>query len=167
MSLRSAELEERVVRDVDAGTQPDRDLQYAAGDPNAGEDPNVTGVAYRNSQPSAFDADPTTPDPGKTTELYDIDARTDDMSEQDPPNNGTLNTEGPLGVDTNQLIGFDIVTRGTSPDGDRGYAALDPANEGGSRFYKINLNTGDATNIGRIASGNTQVEGLAIPIGQR
>jgi hypothetical protein len=65
------------------GTQPDGDLQYAAGDPNAGQGPNVTGVAYRNSQPSAFDADPTTVDPGKTTELYDIDAFTDDMSEQD------------------------------------------------------------------------------------
>ena len=144
------------------GTQPDQDLQYAAGDPNAGQNPNVTGVAYRNSQPSAFDADP-----GKTTELYDIDARTDDMSEQDPPNNGTLVTEGSLGINTNQLIGFDIVTRGASPSGDRGFAALDPAVEGGSKFYKINLNTGDATRLGAIAGGNAKVEGLAIPIGQR
>ena len=149
------------------GTQPDGDLQYAAGDLNAGQDPNVAGVAYRNSQPSAFDADTTTPDPGKTTELYDIDARTDDMSEQDPPNNGTLVTEGSLGVDTNQLIGFDIVTRGASPDGDRGYAALDPAATGGSKFYAIDLNNGDATRIGPIAGGNARVEGLAIPIGQR
>jgi hypothetical protein len=151
---------------VTPGTQPDRDLQYAAGDPNAGQDPNVTGVAYRNSQPSAFDADPTTVDPGKTTELYDIDARTDDMSEQDPPNNGTLITEGSLGVNTNQLIGFDIVTRGASPSGDRGYAALNAPSRGGSKFYKINLNTGDATKIGTIASGSAKVEGLAIPIGQ-
>lgn len=148
------------------GTQPDQDLKYAAGDPNAGQNPNVAGVAYRNSQPSAFDADPTTVDPGKTTELYDIDARTDDMSEQDPPNNGTLITEGSLGVNTNQLIGFDIVTRGASPAGDRGFAALDPSSPGGSKFYKINLNTGDATSIGKIAGGNANVEGLAIPIGQ-
>ena len=88
------------------------------------------------------------------------------MSEQDPPNNGTLNTEGPLGVDTNQLIGFDIVTRGASPDGYRGYAALDPANEGGSRFYKINLNTGDATNIGRIASGTPRSRDSPSPSGR-
>ena len=157
----------RGLRSATPGTQPDGDLQYAAGDPNAGQDPNVAGVAYRNSQPSAFDADTTTPDPGKTTELYDIDARTDDMSEQDPPNNGTLVTEGSLGVDTNQLIGFDIVTRGASPDGDRGYAALDPAATGGSKFYAIDLNNGDATRIGPIAGGNARVEGLAIPIGQR
>jgi hypothetical protein len=147
------------------GTQPDKDLKYAAGDPNAGQDPNVTGVAYRNSQPSAFDADPTTVDQGKTTELYDIDARTDDMSEQDPPNDGTLNTVGSLGVNTNKLIGFDIVTRGTSPAGDRGYAALD-ISKGGSKFYKINLNTGDATKIGTISGGGAKVEVLAIPIGQ-
>ena len=50
---------------VAPGTQLDRDLQYADGDRNAGTDPNVTGVAYRNSQSSAF---------GGTTELYDIDA---------------------------------------------------------------------------------------------
>lgn len=152
---------------VDTGAAiVDVDLQYAVGDPNAGQDPNVAGVAYRNSQPSAFDVDPTNPEPGKITELYDIDARTDDMSEQDPPNNGTLITEGPLGVDTNQLIGFDIVTRGASPAGDRGYAALDPAAAGASRFYKVNLNTGDVTRIGTIAGGNAKVEGLAIPIGQ-
>jgi len=144
---------------VAPGTQPDGDLQYALLDPNAGENPAVTAVAYRNSRPAAFGT--------MNTELYDIDARTDDMSEQDPPNNGTLNTEGPLGVNTNRLVGFDIVTRGTSPAGDRGYAAMDPASKGRSKFYKINLNTGDATNIGKIAGGKTRVEGLAIPIRQK
>lgn len=141
------------------GTQPDRDLQYAAGDPNAGRDPNVTGVAYTNSRPAAFGT--------MNTVLYDIDARTDDMSEQDPPNDGTLNTVGPLGVNTSQLVGFDIVTRGASPAGDRGYAALDPAGKQDSKFYKINLNNGKATSIGKIGNGNARIEGLAIPIGQK
>jgi hypothetical protein len=36
-----------------------------------------------------------------------------------------------------------------------------------SKFYKINLNTGDATKIGTIAGGKATVEGLAIPIRQR
>ncbi len=146
------------------GTQPDRDLQYAAGDPNAGTDPNVTGVAYRNSQPAAFNIPG---GPVNTTELYDIDARTDDMSEQDPPNNGTLVTEGPLGVNTNRLVGFDIVTRGDSPAGDRGFAALQRRGSGSSSFYGVNLDTGKATRIGTIGGGNANVEGLAIPIGQR
>jgi hypothetical protein len=149
------------------GTQPDRDLQYAAGDPrdpNAGTDPNVTGVAYRNSQPTAFNIPG---GPVNTTELYDIDARTDDMSEQDPPNNGTLVTEGSLGVNTNRLVGFDIVTRGDSPAGDRGFAALQRRGSGSSSFYGVNLDTGKATRIGTIGGGNANVEGLAIPIGQR
>ncbi len=140
------------------GTQPDGDLRYAVGDPKTGQDPAVTGVAYRNSQPAAL---------GTTnTELYDIDANTNDMSEQDPPNDGTLVTEGPLGVNTNRPVGFDVVTRGTSPDGDRGFAALRPMRAGSSAFYAVDLDTGDATRIGTIG-GNANVEGLAIPIGHR
>lgn len=138
------------------GTQPDLDLQYAAGDPNAGTDPDVTSVAYRNSQPDAF---------GGTTELYDIDPATDDMSEQLPPNNGTLNTEGMLGRDVKRLAGFDIVTMGTSPAGDEGYAALQTRMN--SVFYKVNLDTGRTAPIGRIGGPGTDVVGLAIPIGQR
>ena len=139
------------------GTQPDADLQYAAGDPNAGTDPDVTSVAYRNSQPAAF---------GTTnTELYDIDPATDDMSEQFPPNNGTLVTEGMLGKDVSKFAGFDIVTMGDSPAGDEGYAALRPRMN--SMFYRVNLGTGNVAQIGRIGAPGTDVEGLAIPINQR
>ncbi len=142
------------------GTQPDLDLQYAAGDRNAGQDPAVGGVAYRNSQPSAF---------GTTnTQLLDIDARTDDMSAQNPPNNGTLNTVGGIVFETRSLIGFDIVTRGTSPGGDRGFAVLKGEGGGNSGLYGVNLNTGEARKVGLIgARGMAQVEGFAIPIGQQ
>ena len=140
------------------GTQPDGDLQYAANDPNAGTDPDVTAAAYRNSQPSAFG-------PPNTTELYDIDAATNDMSEQDPPNNGTLVTEGMLGKNVKTPSGFDIVTRGASPAGDEGYAALQPMMS--SVFYKVNLDNGRLAPIGRIGATGTDVEGLAIPIGHR
>lgn len=141
------------------GTQPDRDLQYAAGDPNAGTNPVVGSVAYRNSQPSAF---------GGTTELYDIDAATDDLSDQTPPNNGTLNTEGPLKRNVRNFQGFDIVTVGASPGGDRGFAALKPSGRGSVvGFYTVNLNTGATTRIDRIGDGRDQIEGLAIPVGQR
>jgi hypothetical protein len=141
------------------GTQPDQDLQYALGDPNFGEDPNVAGVAYRNAQQSALGT--------ANTELYSIDARTDDMSEQDPPNDGTLNTEGSLGVNTKKLVGFDIVTRGASPKGDRGYAALQLGYSDSSGFYSVDLDNGAVTKIGSIGARGTDVEGLAIPIAQR
>lgn len=79
-------------------------------------DPRATDAAYRNSQACAF---------AGTTELYDIDAAADVMVEQGPPNNGALVTEGPLGVATNELVGFDIVTVGaSSPAGDRDFASL-------------------------------------------
>ncbi len=141
------------------GTQPDLDLQYAAGDPNTGTDPDVTAAAYRNSKPDAF---------GTTnTELYDIDPATNDMSEQTPPNNGTLVTEGMLGKNVKRFSGFDIVTRGDSPAGDEGYAALQPMESPSSMFYKVNLDNGRLAKIGRIGAIGTDVEGLAIPIGHR
>jgi len=139
------------------GTQPDLDLQYADGDRNEGENPAVTAVAYRNSQPAAF---------GTTnTELYDIDARTMDLSEQFPANNGTLLTEGSLGRQIKKISGFDIVTVGVSPAGDKGYAALQPVGKDDSRFYRVNLDTGQTRGLGVIGNG-TDIEGLAIPINQ-
>ena len=141
------------------GTQPDLDLQYAAGDPNTGQDPAVGGVAYRNAQPSAF---------GTTnTQLLDIDSNTDDLTTQSPPNNGTLNTVGPIVNETRRLTGFDIVTRGTSPDGDRAYAVLQGEGMGASGLYRVDPGTGRATKIGLIGGGNARVVGFAIPIGQR
>ncbi len=144
---------------VDTGlTIVDTPLAYNAGPPpdlNAGTDPAAVGAAYRNSQPSAF---------GGVTELYDIDANNDVMVEQDPANAGTLNTEGPLGVDTKLLVGFDIVTVGASPAGDRGFAALKTKKK--SKFYAIDLDTGEATKIGKIGDNRRgkKVEGIAIPI---
>ena len=140
------------------GTQPDGTLNYADGDENEGENPNVTAAAYRNSRQAAI---------GTTnTELYDIDTNLDIMAEQTPPNAGTLVTEGSLRVDVEDLTGFDIVTRGASPAGDRGFAALQRTGSDSSAFYSINLDNGRATKIGMIGRGNV-VKGLAIPIGQR
>ncbi len=148
---------------VDTGaTTRDTNLAYSAGDPNFGTDPAATGTAYRNSQPSAFGAGP------DGTEQYDIETNANVMVEQTPPNEGTLVTEGPLGIDTNTLVGFDIVTIGASPAGDRGFVALQPVGKP-SKFYAIDLDTGDVNKIGRIgsSSGGKNVEGIAIPIGQQ
>lgn len=120
-------------------------LQYGATDPNAGTDPNVVGAAYTNNMAGAT-----------TTTLYDIDSGLNALVRQDPPNNGTLVTEGPLGVNTTGQVGFDIAP---------GYGALAAMRPEGmkSRLYKINVTTGDATKIGPIGSGRN-IKDIAIPL---
>lgn len=106
----------------------DGTLAYAAGDPNNGDNPNIVGVAYTNSFAGA----------GATT-LYDIDSAQDVLAIQNPPNNGTLVTVGPLGVDTTDRVGFDISgTTGVA------YASLTNAT-GVTQLYTINLLSGTAT----------------------
>ena len=59
--------------------------------------PHVVGSAYTNNFAGAT-----------TTTLYAIDATTDQLFIQNPPNDGTLVPVGPLGVDTTDAVGFDI-----------------------------------------------------------
>ncbi len=66
----------------------DTNLAYAPGDLHAGANPTVTASAYTNNIVGA----------GVTT-LYGIDVGLDVLIRQNPPNGGTLNTVGPLGVD--------------------------------------------------------------------
>lgn len=91
------------------GTNPDTgaatvdgDIAYAEGDDNAANSPAVVGAGYTNSVAGA-----------EETQLYVIDARQDVLALQDPPNDGTLNTVGALGVDVDGSSAFDI-----TPDGD-------------------------------------------------
>ena len=131
----------------------DGTLAFAAGDANQGATPSVAGAAYTNP-----DNDPTT-----GTTLYDIDSAMDILVTQNPPNSGTLNTVGPLGVSTNELVGFDISASGVA------YAALKATGKGtggkscgNSDLYTIDLSTGAATRIGTIGS-NSPIIGIAIP----
>ena len=114
----------------------------------------VTAVAYTNSFAGAT-----------TTTLFDIDAATNSLYRQIPPNNGTLEVVGPLGLEISSEGGFDI-----SADNSLALAALfgrdnddsdieeSPGNK--YRFYYINLQTGEATNGGKT---DRQILGLAIP----
>jgi hypothetical protein len=102
----------------------------------------VAGVAYTNNVDGAA-----------TTTLYDIDAATDQLVVQNPPNNGALTAVGALGVNTSFDIAFDI-----SPLDNTGFAALTVG--GVSGLYTINLRTGAATPIGTIGTG-TAINGLA------
>ena len=137
----------RVVSDTDqslrinvmtGATTTDGNLAYAAsGDPNSGANPNVVGSAYRNSFSGAV-----------VTELYGIDSNLDVLVTQDPPNAGTLTTDGPLNVDTTDAVGFDI--SGLTA---QAYASLTTG--GTTNLYTINLDSGAATSVGALAGATS------------
>ena len=126
----------------------DTALAYAAGDTNFGANPGVNAVAYANNTNGAT-----------TTTLYALDTTLDTLVTINPPNNGALNTVGPLGVDVTAVNGFDI-----SGNSGVAYAAL-AVGTAGSRLYTINLATGAATAGGFIASatGLPLIRALAVP----
>jgi hypothetical protein len=117
---------------VAAGVQPDGSLQFAPADVNAGDVPAVGGAAYTNNIDGAT-----------TTTLYDIETGNDILATQNPPNNGTLNTVGSLGVPTTAVVGFDIESGTGTP-----YAALQPTGGAQSTFYRLDILTGAATVVG-------------------
>jgi hypothetical protein len=80
--------------------------------------------------------------------LNDIDSKLDILATQAPPNDGTLNTVGKLGVDTGDLVGFDIATANKR---DTALAALNVSK--GSRLYGIDLQSGKAKDRGLIGTG--------------
>ncbi len=122
-------------------------LAYAAGDPNAGADPNVVGSAYTNNFVGF----------GSTT-LYNIDADLDVLITQTPPNSGTLNTVGPLGINVGDHVGFDIPS-GLGPNQ---YAFVSAVVSGTYNLYSINLNTGGSVPVGTIGNGSTAIVDIAV-----
>ncbi len=131
---------------VDTGaTIVDGMLAYSPVDANFGVDPQIAGVAYINS----FDG-------ATTTTLFGIDAGLNTLVIQSPPNEGVLRTVGPLGVDVEAVIGFDILT-GTT---ETAFAALRV--EGTTGLYLIDLATGEATLVGIIGDGSSILVGLAV-----
>lgn len=104
----------------------------------------ITAAAYTNNVAGAA-----------STTLYDIDATTQKLYKQDPPNDGTLVEVGPLNVYFTGAGGFDI-----SPDNNAALAAL--TIEGKSGLYSIDLANGKGTKVGDFAA-TTQIIGIAIP----
>ena len=98
----------------------DTNLAYANGDVNFGDNPSVVGVGYTNNVNGAT-----------STTLYGIDSAEDVLFTQNPPNNGTLNTVGALGVDFGTSSGFDVANG----------ASYGLANNG-NNLYFVNLTTG-------------------------
>jgi Domain of unknown function (DUF4394) len=91
-----------------------------------------------------------------TTTLYAVDTVNDTLYIQNPPNNGTLATPVPLGVDAGSANGFDIDARTNT-----GYVI---ATVGGARnLYGINLAAASnaATLVGAVG-GSEDIRGIAL-----
>lgn len=127
---------------VDIGaTALDGPLTYRSGDPNFGARPAIAAVAYTKNSPGTA-----------LTEMFDIDYELDVLVRQEPPNDGILETIGPLGVDFPALAGFEIVT---AADGrESAYAAF------GDGLYAIDLESGRATELGEIGGTPGEIVGL-------
>ena len=111
----------------DGITLSDAALNYTAGTIA----PGIVGAAYTNN-----DADATT-----ATTLFDIDSNLDQVAIQAPPNAGTLNLTGKLGLDVLTAVGFDIYSvlrSGRSVD-NLAFASLATAK--GAGFFAITLLT--------------------------
>lgn len=122
----------------------DTPLAYAGADTNAAADPNVVGSAYTNNSNLAT-----------TTTLYGIDSSLDVLVTQNPPNAGTLNTVGALGVNAVGPVGFDIHANGIA------FATI--STDGvSSRLYTLSLVTGAATLVGSVGAVPTLLRGMAV-----
>lgn len=90
------------------------------------------------------------------TVLFDIDASTDKLYKQDPPNDGKLVDVGSLGFDVDEVGGFDI-----GPDGSA-IAALSVS--GTSALFNIDTNTGRASKIANLPANITGLAILTEPV---
>ena len=101
--------------------------------------PNVAGAAYTNNVSGAG-----------STSLYVIDSGADILSIQNA-NAGTLTPVGlSLGIDVTAVLGFDIVTVGST---NTAYASLQTTTNINSQLFTINLATGLATPVGTFGGG--------------
>lgn len=121
----------------------DGPLEFAPGDPHAGTQPRITACAYTDNVAAA-----------PTTRLFDIDWRLDVLAFQDPPNDGVLQTIGPLGVDFGELGAFDILT---SEGGEELAIAAS-----GRTLYHVDLEKGAARPIGSVEGEDVQVIGISL-----
>lgn len=117
----------------DANVAATTPVFYAVGDANEGAQPNVVHHAYDGNVLGAL---------ATATQLRAIDTVLDVLVMQ-ANNAGTLTTVGPLGVDANNVGGFDVSTSGVAYAAfSNGVGAID------STLYSIDLETGAATALG-------------------
>lgn len=132
---------------VSPGVQPDAPLAFSALDPNVGDDPDISSIAYTNSVAGAA-----------ATRLFALERGNNALVQLGPgnadPNNGTISTVGPLGVsiEASQPVGFDIFAGGPA------LASIVRAGETRPRLYSIDTSgptAGATREIGRIGNATT------------
>jgi Domain of unknown function (DUF4394) len=140
----------RVVSDAQQNLRLNPDAGTATQDMNLNPGmPQVVAAGYENSSFSFTQ-------PAATT-LHVVDAASDQLFTQTPPNNGTLiNPRKLRGVDVGLNAGFDI-----AGDGNMGF--LSNARSGrGTELYTVDVPTGKTKSLGRIGGGKRLVvTGLA------
>jgi len=125
---------------------------FAAGDVNAGDTAAVVNGAYTNSFAGAG-----------TTQLFVLDATNDVLALQSPPNDGILNTRGPLGFNlatSGGFTGFDI-SGGTNT----AYLVGNNLVGGGlavNSLYTVDLTTGAATLAGPVTGTSGSFRDIAV-----
>lgn len=122
----------------------DGNLAFAAGDMNAGNTPMIVAGAYTNSYIGTT-----------ATGLYGYDATSNTITFQNPPNNGTLITQGMSGIMVNPMdpsVDFDFYFNPTTLMNENYMVA----NTGTSNFdslYTVNVMNGTTQVIGKIGNG--------------
>jgi hypothetical protein len=125
----------RVVSDTEQNLRANADTGATTTDGTLTRGPfAATAAAYTNNF-----AAPT------ATTLYVIDTQNDRLLTQNPPNNGTLNDVGALGLDATAVNGFEIVGPDTA------LAVLSTASAPAA-LYTINLTTGGALLVGNVTT---------------
>ena len=124
---------------VDEGT-----LLSADGNINPGT-PQIVGSAYLNSGFS--------PNVAPSTRLFAVDATSDQIFPQNPPNNGTLANGKSHGINVQIDTGFDIA-------GDDNVGYLVTRNGRGSRLYTVDPMTGDTRRLRTVGNGRLALTGL-------
>jgi hypothetical protein len=121
----------------------DGHLAYAAGDPAAGLNPNLTAIAYTDNTAQAT-----------TTTLLGIDEVQRTLVQQDPPNSGTLRTVGKLTIGGDPLtrmigpVGFDIASDTVGYVTFRQGSGIDV-----ETLYQVDLKTGALKLLGPVGPG--------------
>jgi hypothetical protein len=127
----------------------DGSLAYATGDTNASQRASIGSSAYTNSYIGST-----------ATLLYNLDEANSRLVTQNPPNNGTLNTVGPLGVsisDMFQTADLDIYFNAATGQNTAYLSVLTASiatSTASSTLYTVNLNTGAATPVGTLGTSS-------------
>jgi hypothetical protein len=116
--------------------------KFKDGDASAGKTPKVVAGAYTNSVKGT-----------QSTALYNIDATSGSLVMQAPPNDGVLNTVGSLGMAVSEPVAFNIVMSGAEKN--------DAWLVSGDTLYSVDLKTGKAASVGKIAGLSGKLSDIA------